>query len=77
MTVKQKALEMRTALDGIELALQGVGDWDALRTLWKDARDDLTVKVAMPVARMRQLCDALDECNRIVNEPEFSPERFR
>lgn len=77
MTVKQKALEMRTALDGIEIALMGVGGWDELRTLWQDARDDLTLKVQMDVRTMRQLCDALDECNRIVNEPEFSPEKFR
>lgn len=77
MTLKQKALEMRTALDGIELALMGVGDWTALRTLWRDARNDLNIKVEMPVASLRQLCDALDECNRIVNEPEYSPERFR
>jgi len=65
--------EMRNAIDGIDLALHGIDHLDELRTLWQDGRDDLTIKVEMDLGTFRQICDALDECNRVINSPEYAP----
>ena len=73
MSLTQKIREMRNAIDGIDLAFHGDVDWEKQRTLFDDARDDLKIKIEMTVQDLRQLCDAKDECNRIINSPEFVP----
>ena len=73
MTLEQKAKEMRDALDGIELALCGIDGLDRARRLWDDADVDVTIKLEMSAATLRQLGRAFDECNRIMNSPEFIP----
>lgn len=73
MTLREKALEMRSTIDGIELALHGIDRWEELNTLWEGARADLTVKVEVEVGVFRQIYNALAECNRIINSPEYTP----
>ena len=73
MSLTQKIREMRNAIDGIDLALHGIDHLDEIRTLWQDGRDDLKIKIEMDLGTFRQICDALDECNRIINSPEFAP----
>ena len=73
MSLEQKAKEMRDALDRIELALCCIEGLDRARRLWDDADDDVVVKLEMSAATLRQLGNAFDECNRIMNSPEFTP----
>lgn len=73
MPLAEKALEMRNAIDHIELALHGIDRLEEVRRLWDDADDDLKIKVEMDAATLRQICNALDECNRITNSPEYIP----
>jgi hypothetical protein len=73
MPLREKALEMRNAIDGIELALHGNNKITDTARLFDDAEDDLVVKVAMTAGNLRQICTALDECNRIIHSPEFIP----
>ena len=73
MTRNEQYTEMRNAIDGIELALQGIHHLDELQALWQDARDDLKIKIEMDVGTFRQICTALDECNRIINSDDFPP----
>ena len=73
MSLREKAMEMRNAIDGIELALHGIERLDHVRRLWDDADDDLKIKVEMDAGTLRQICTALDECNRIINSPEYGP----
>jgi hypothetical protein len=73
MTHAQKVREMRNAIDAIDLALHSDVDWEKQRTLFEDARDDLKIRIEMTVQNLRQLCDAKDECNRIINSTEFTP----
>ena len=73
MTLEQKALEMRSALDAIELALMGFGGLADIPARWEDSRDDVVLLHRVTVGEVRQVCNALDKCNRIVNSPEFIP----
>lgn len=73
MPLKQKALEMRDAIDGIDLALHGIDNWDRLMELWDGARDGLKVQVAIEITVLRQIYAAMGECNRIINSPEYEP----
>ena len=73
MSLREKAMEMRNAIDGIDLALHGNIDLPKQRALFSDARDDLKIKVTITVADLRQLGRAMDECNRIANSPEYTP----
>ena len=73
MPLPEKALEMRNAIDRIELALSSMNGFDNIARLWDDARDDLIVEVEMSVGTVRQFRTAYDELNRIINSPEFTP----
>jgi hypothetical protein len=73
MTLERKALEMRNALDGIELALMGVENLSALPALFETTGENVQIVLRMTVGQMRQICAALGECNRIVNSPDFIP----
>lgn len=72
-TIRRKALEMRNAIDGIDLALHGENDIERKRKLFKDARDDLMIQVTMTAADLRQIGNAMDECNRIIHSPDYEP----
>lgn len=69
----EKAKEMRSAIDHIELALNGIDRFESLGELWENAKPDLPIKVAMTVATMRQIRNAFDELNRIINSPAYEP----
>jgi hypothetical protein len=71
--LEEKAREMRDAIDAIDLALHGIENREELETLWQDARDDLRIKIEMDVATFRQICAALEECNRIANDENYAP----
>jgi len=71
--LRKKALEMRNAIDSVELALSGIGGFEDVARLWDGAHDDLAVKVEMRVGLIRQFRSAYDELNRIINSPEYEP----
>lgn len=73
MSLKDKAHQMRNALDAIELALHGDNDLEWMRELFEDAQDDVVVRVEMTARNLRQICVALDECNRLMHSGEFTP----
>ena len=73
MPLYEKAIEMRNAIDGVELAFSGMEDFARAADLWNDSRDDLKIKVQMRVGDLRQLRRAYDELNRIINSPEYLP----
>ena len=76
MSIKEKAVEMRNAIDAIDLALHGIPNWDELISLWQDARDDLQIKIEMDVGTLKQIYEALCECNRIINSEEYMPSQL-
>ena len=76
MTLREKAMEMRNAIDHIELALNGIDRFGSLDELWEGASADLLIKVSMTVGTMRQLRNAYDELNRIINSPEYTPAQW-
>jgi len=73
MPLYEKAIEMRNAIDGVELAFSGMEDFAKAADLWDGSRDDLEIKVQMRVGDLRQLRRAYDELNRIINSPEYLP----
>ena len=73
MPLREKALEMRNAIDRIELALNGIDRFESLGELWEGASADLPIKVSMTVGTMRELRNSYDELNRIIHSPEFTP----
>jgi hypothetical protein len=73
MTLKEKYTEMRNAIDSIDLALHGIDHIEELKTVWEGARDDLLIKIEMDLLTFRQICSAMDECNRIINSSDFLP----
>jgi hypothetical protein len=73
MSLAAKALEMRNAIDGVELALSGIGNFEAFAGLWENSREDIRISWLITVGNIRQLRHAYDELNRIVNSPEFTP----
>jgi hypothetical protein len=68
---KIKAMEMRHAIDQIELAVMGLGEFVALPKIFDGASDDLIVMPKLKLAEVRRVCRALTECTRIINSPEF------
>ena len=73
MTLRSKAIEMRNAIDAIDLALHGDVDWAELSALWGNGDDDFKIRITMSLGELRHLCAARDECNRIINSPEYLP----
>ena len=73
MPLREKAIEMRSAIDGIELAMNGFEPLDQIEARWDQCHDDLEIKVPMRLGAVRQLRLAYDELNRIINSPEYEP----
>ena len=71
MSLKSKALRMRSAINDIDLALHGDNDIQRMRELFEDARDSVIIQVTMTAADLRHLGRAMDECNKIANSPEY------
>lgn len=69
----KKALEMRAAIDEIELALSSVNGFSDQIALWEGAAADLFVKVEIPVGIIRQMGAAYANLNHIINSEEYAP----
>lgn len=74
--VRQRASEMRTAIDMIEGSLMGFGDLVDLPKLFDGHDGEVRLKITVTVAEMRRVCTALSECTRIINSEDFSPDIF-
>ena len=71
MSVREIVREMRDAIDGIEGALMGLGDFVDLPKLFDGCRDDMEIAPRMTVGEMRRVCAALKKCTHIINSPEY------
>lgn len=60
--------QMRTAINDVELALNGL-EIDSVVRLWEAADDSAMVK--LPLGALRQLARCYPELNRIINDPGF------
>lgn len=63
---QDEAQEMRDAIDQAELALTAWGLPDR-RRLWAESREDIEVRIAVPLRELRQLADAYDRLNELIN----------
>ena len=77
MTLSEKALQMRDAIDMIEGALMGYGELVDLPDTFDGTADSLRIRPLVTVGEMRRVCIALAECTRIINDAEFDPEKLR
>lgn len=73
MPLRDKALDMRNAIDIAELAMSGIENFERLADLFQDCRDDIEIKVPMTVGNLRQLQQGYSELNRIINSQEYAP----
>lgn len=71
-----KTLEMRHAIDMIEGALMGLGDFVELPEVFDGSRDDLILALKVKLGEVRRVCAALAECTRIINSEEYDPKIF-
>jgi hypothetical protein len=71
MTLKEKARDMRNAIDMIEGAMMGLGDFVELPRVFADSPDGLKIAPKMTVGQMRRVCAALQECTRIINSDDY------
>ena len=69
---KRKAREMRHAIDMIEGAMMGLGDFVELPRVFDGSPDELVLAPKMTVAQMRRVCTALEECTRIINSDDYT-----
>lgn len=69
--IEQKAREMRHAIDMIEGAMMGLGDFVELPRIFECCPSDLKIAPKMTVGEMRRVCTALEECTRIINSDEY------
>lgn len=72
----RKALEMRNAIDMIEGALMGLGNFVDLPAVFENARPELILAPPVKLGEVRRVCTALEECTRIINSDEYSPDQF-
>lgn len=71
MSDRQKAEQMRHAIDQIELALMGLGDFVDLPHIFDGGVDDIILSSKLKLGDVRRVCNALRECTRIINSSEF------
>lgn len=65
---KSQHLQMRNAINDVELALNGL-EIDSVVRLFETADDSVMVKV--PLGALRQLGRCYPALNRIINDPAF------
>lgn len=68
---------MRNAIDRMELAMMGLGDFVNLPDIFDGSPNDLEIAPRMTVGQMREACIALSELNRIVNSDEYTPAKLK
>ena len=73
----RKACEMRNAIDMIEGAMMGLGDFTDLPDLFEGTGAHVKLAPQMTVGEMRRVCAALAECTRIINSDEIAPGELR
>lgn len=73
----RKAIDMRNAIDMIEGALMGLGDFVDLPDLFEGTAEHVKLAPQMTVGEVRRVCTALAECTRIINSDEFAPDELR
>lgn len=71
LTAAEKYQELRNAIDSIEIALMGAGDFVELPRIFEGSRDDMEIAPRMTVGQMRQVCAALAKCTHIINSEEY------
>ena len=73
LTLKQKAKDMRNAIDRMELALMGFGDLVELPRRWGEPRMGNHVRplLELNAGQVYEVCDALEELTRIINSNEY------
>jgi hypothetical protein len=65
---RSQHLQMRDAINDVELALNGL-EIDYVLRLFEDASDGL--RVTVPLGALRRLGRCYPELNRIINDPAF------
>lgn len=70
---------MRTAIGDMESALYGCDALLDLRDTWEgeNVRADLLLSPRLPWGELARIFAALDDLNKIVNDPEFSFHQFQ
>lgn len=71
MSTASKAAEMRHAIDMIEGAIMGCGNLLDLPNIYAGASDDLIITPKLLLSEVRRVREALKECTRIINSPEY------
>jgi hypothetical protein len=73
LTLAEKAVRMRHAIDAMELALHGAPSLVELPEKWGDPRhrDTLGVTPKMTAGEVYRICDALAELTRIMNDAGY------
>jgi len=72
--MRERAKEMRSAIDALESAMMG---WTALLdlpencSLDKSDSPDLELKVTIVWGQLQRILNALQECTRIINSEEY------
>jgi hypothetical protein len=69
--MKSQHLQMRDAINDVELALNGL-EINYLVEKWEGADSDIMIKVSL--GDLRQLANCYAELNRIINDPSFERE---
>jgi hypothetical protein len=72
-TLLSRALEMRSAIDTLENAMMGLGDFVELPRIYEGSPDALILAPKLLLFEARRVCAALSECTRIINADEFAP----
>ncbi len=73
VTVSRKAIDMRNAINDVELALAGL-EIDDMVDAWEGAMN--TTKLKVSLGALRQLRNSYPALNRIMNEAEYNPDQF-
>lgn len=71
MRDQTRVRQMRNAIDQIESALMGLGDFVEMPRIFDGAADILIVAPKLKLGEVRRVCAALEECTRIINSTEF------
>ncbi len=62
--------EMRHAIDMIEGAMMGLGDFVELPRVFDGCADTNIIAPKLELGAVRRTCTALEECTRIINSPD-------
>lgn len=74
MSPEQKAKDMRSAIDAMELAMMDLPEMIELPQRWGEPRfgDHVIAHIYIPASKVYRICDALEELTRIINSDEYA-----